>query len=260
MATNETLNGLRLISLDTVGSTNDEARWLAADGASDGTLVRARRQTAGRGRLGRTWISDPGNLYFSLVLRPGCPLARAGQIGFVVANAVADAVAAALPEGAPVGCKWPNDVLVAGRKVSGMLLESETGRDGQLEWLVAGVGINIASHPDDVRFPASSLTACGAGDGVSAEVMLATFCERFRAGYAVWSQEGFEPIRRAWLGRAVGRGSVLRASLATATVEGVFEDMDASGALVIRQAAGTRVTVTAGDVYFPETPTISSGE
>ena len=260
MTTTETLHGLRLISLDTVGSTNDEARRLAQGGAPDGTVVRARRQTAGRGRLGRTWISDPGNLYFSLVLRPGCPLDRAGQIGFIVANAVVEAVAAVLPEGTPVGCKWPNDVLVAGRKVSGILLESETGPDGRLAWLIAGVGINIASHPDDVRFPASSLVACGAGNDVSADGVLATFGERFQAGYAAWARDGFEPARRAWLERAVGQGSSIQVRLATATENGVFEDMDASGALVIRRADGSRMTVTAGDVHFPEAPTVYSGE
>lgn len=260
MTTTEILHDLRLISLDTVGSTNDEARRLAQEGAPDGTLVRARRQTAGRGRLGRTWISDPGNLYFSLVLRPGCPLDRAGQIGFVVANAVVEAVATALPEGIPVGCKWPNDVLVAGRKVSGILLESETDGDGRLSCLVAGVGINIASHPDDVRFPATSLVACGAGAGISPDGVLATFGNRFQAGYAVWAHDGFEPVRRAWLARAIGRGSAIQARLANATVDGVFEDMDDGGALIIRRADGARVTVTAGDIHFPEAPTDSAGE
>lgn len=253
----ETLDGIRLITLDTVDSTNDEARRLAADGAPEGTLVRARRQTKGRGRLGRPWISDPGNLYFSLVLRPACPLARAGQIGFVVAEAVAGAVAEALPEGRAVGCKWPNDVLVEGRKISGILLETESGPDGGLVWLVAGVGINVESHPDagEVSYPTASLRALGADEAVSAESVLDGFCRRFQAGYAAWTRDGFEPVRRAWLARAVGRGQTIRARLATATVEGVFEDMDENGALIVRRADGTRTRVMAGDVHFPTAPT-----
>lgn len=246
------LHGFRLITLDTVGSTNDEARRLAGGGAAEGTLIRARRQTAGRGRLGRAWISDAGNLYFSLILRPGCPLARAGQIGFVAANAIADALTEVLPPAVAVGCKWPNDVLAAGRKVSGMLLESETDRAGDLEWLVVGVGINVESHPDDVRFPATSLTACGAGAAVSADDVLEAFCRHFRAGYDNWSRDGFEAAHRAWLARAVGLGTDIRARTATATVDGVFEGVDTGGALIVRGADGNRVTVSAGDVHFPE--------
>lgn len=249
--TTETFSGFRLISLDTVGSTNDEARRLAADGAPEGTMVRARRQTAGRGRLGRTWISDHGNLYFSLVLRPACPPVRAGQIGFVIANAAAAAVAGALPDGVAVGCKWPNDVLAGGRKVAGILLEAETGADGALAWLIAGIGVNVASHPDDVRFPAGSLKALGAGKTVSADSVLADFCAGFAAGYAGWRRDGFGPVRRVWLGQAVGRGQAIIARLPTATVDGLFEDMDESGGLIIRRPDGSRVTVNAGDIHFP---------
>ena len=253
------LHGFRLIALDTVGSTNDEAGRLAGEGASEGTLVRARRQTAGRGRLGRTWISEAGNLYFSMVLKPGCRLGQAGQIGFVAANAVADAVAEALPGTVAVGCKWPNDVLAAGRKVSGMLLESEVDGAGDLQWLILGIGINVESYPEDARFPASSLRACGAGRDISTDTVLEAFCRRFKAGYAEWSRDGFEPVRKAWLARAVGRGEDIRARMASATVEGVFEDVNAGGALVVRGADGALTTVNAGDVFFPETPP-SAGE
>jgi len=254
MDTRGVLHGFRLITLDTVGSTNDEARRLAAAGGGEGTLVRARRQTAGRGRLGRAWISDPGNLYFSLILRPGCPLVRAGQIGFVAANAVADAAAEVLPGSVAVGCKWPNDVLVAGRKVSGMLLESEVDRTGDAEWLIVGIGINVDSHPEDVRFPATSLRACEASDALSADGVLEAFCRHFRAGYAGWSRDGFEPARRAWMARAVGLGRDIRVHTATAAVEGVFEDVDAGGALIMRGADGNRLTVSAGDIHFSEAP------
>lgn len=246
------LHGFRLITLDTVGSTNDEARRLAGQGAGHGTLVRARRQTAGRGRLGRSWISEAGNLYLSLILKPGCRLGVGGQVGFVAANAVAEAAAEAVPASVAVGCKWPNDVLAAGRKVAGMLLESETDRDGDLRWLVVGIGINVDSHPTEVRFPATSLRACGAADEVTADTVLDTFCRRFRTGYAGWLRDGFPPVRRAWLARAVGLGGAIRANTATASIEGVFEDVDSAGALVLRLADGSRTTVSAGDVHFPD--------
>jgi len=247
------LHGFRLITLDTVGSTNDEARRLAGQGAGTGTLVRARSQTAGRGRLGRPWISETGNLYFSLVLKPACGLGVAGQIGFVAACAVADAVAEALPT-VTIGCKWPNDVLAAGRKVSGMLLESEVDRIGNLQWLIVGIGINVNSHPTDVRFPATSLRACGAGDEVSADTVLEAFCRRFRTGYAAWLREGFEPVRQTWLARAVGLGATICAGTTTATIEGVFKDVDSNGALVLSMADGTRTRISAGDVHFQDMP------
>lgn len=253
------LHGFRLITLDTVGSTNDEARRLAGKGAGDGTLIRARRQTAGRGRLGRSWVSEAGNLYVSMILKPGCRLGQAGQVGFAAANAVADAITEVMPATVTVGCKWPNDVLAAGRKVSGMLLESEMNATGELDWLIVGIGINIDSHPEDVNFPATSLKACGADGCVSADTVLEAFCRNFRAGYAEWSRDGFEPVRRAWLARAVGRGKDIRARTATATLEGVFEDMDTGGALIVRGADGTLTKVSAGDVYFPVMPP-SAGE
>ncbi len=253
------LHGFRLVTLDTVGSTNDEARLLAGKGAGDGTLIRARRQTAGRGRLGRNWVSEVGNLYVSMILKPGCGVGQAGLVGFVAANAVADAIAEVLPDTVPVGCKWPNDVLAAGRKVSGMLLETEMNAIGGLDWLIVGVGINVDSHPEDTHFPATSLKACGADGDLSAETVLEAFCRNFRAGYAEWSRNGFDPVRRAWLARAVGRGTDIRAHTATSTLEGVFEDMDAGGALILRGTDGTLTKVSAGDVYFPAMPS-SAGE
>ncbi|HEY0521750.1 MAG TPA: biotin--[acetyl-CoA-carboxylase] ligase, partial [Stellaceae bacterium] len=125
----------RLLSYDRLGSTNDEAKRLARDdGAAHGTVVWALEQTQGHGRTGRVWASPPGNLYCSTVLRPDCPAARAAEIGFVAALAVGDALTPLLPGSARLGYKWPNDVLVGGRKVSGILAEAQgraiTGNGG----------------------------------------------------------------------------------------------------------------------------------
>src|SRR6185436_12611332 len=131
-------DGWTLVALQSVGSTNDEAARLAAAGAAEGTVVWAREQTAGRGRRGRHWASPVGNLYTSAIVRPDCPAARAAELGFVAALAVADMV----PAGRPVRLKWPNDVLVEGAKVAGILPESSIGADGQAEHVILGIGVN----------------------------------------------------------------------------------------------------------------------
>ncbi len=237
-----------LVSLDTIDSTNEEAKRRAADGARDGTVVWARQQTAGRGRRDRAWVSEAGNLFFSLLLRPDYPAAEAMQLSFVAANAVADAFAVALPRGSFVSCKWPNDVLVEGRKAAGLLLESASDGKGGLSWLVIGIGINIANHPQDADFPATSLHAEGAGE-VTEEKMLRTICLRFLAGLVMWRNLGFAPVRKAWLARAHGLGSPVTVRLGEETMNGVFHALDETGALVLRQDGVERL-ITAGDVFF----------
>jgi BirA family biotin operon repressor/biotin-[acetyl-CoA-carboxylase] ligase len=138
----------RLLRFETIGSTMTEAKRLAGEGAAEGTLVWAGEQTEGRGRRGRPWVSVPGNLYMSLVLRPGGAAAAAAQLGFAAALAVGEAALRLLPGEARISHKWPNDVLVDGRKLSGILLESAAAADGGLAWLVMGIGVNVASHPD----------------------------------------------------------------------------------------------------------------
>ena len=156
----------RLVAHERIASTSDEAKRLAAEGAPAGTLVWARVQTAGRGRQGRAWISPAGNFYASLILRPPVSVASAAQLGFVAALAVADACLAFAPEAA-LSLKWPNDVLLSGRKLAGLLLESQSHGDGALDWLVLGIGINLATYPVEVEYPATALAATGA-DAVAA--------------------------------------------------------------------------------------------
>src|SRR5690348_4208194 len=156
----------RLVARDETGSTNDDAMDAARNGAPEGTLVWARRQTTGRGRRGRAWVSPEGNLHLSIVLRPGVVPRRAGEIAFVAALAAADACAALAPA-ADVRCKWPNDVLAAGRKVGGLLIESAFGGAG-VEWMVVGIGVNLTAHPGEVEFPATHL-ALHAGRALTVE-------------------------------------------------------------------------------------------
>lgn len=241
----------RLIHRDHTGSTNDDAKRLAAEGAGEGTLVWADSQDAGRGRRGRRWESPRGNLYCSIILRPPVPLAQAGQVGFAAGLAIAETASAWLPPAVTVNCKWPNDVLIDGRKTAGLLLETETKADHTVDWLVLGLGINIASHPDNVEFPATSLSAAGGRCDVGG--VLTLFSQRFQHWYQSWRRDGFAPLREAWLARAAGLGRPVTVRLDDRTLAGVFGGLDGDGALLLHsagQGSDKPQRVTAGDVFF----------
>jgi BirA family transcriptional regulator, biotin operon repressor / biotin---[acetyl-CoA-carboxylase] ligase len=235
-----------LVSLEVTDSTNSDARKLATDGACEGTLVWAKSQGAGRGRRGRDWVSPPGNLYASLVLRPQCAPATAAQISFVAALAIRSAVANLLPDGADVQLKWPNDVLVDRKKVAGILLESHLVSGGQLDWLVVGTGVNIASHPDNVERPATSLQALGSEAQIAG--VLKAYADAMQSWYQCWQAEGFGPVRTAWLANAWGQGGPVEVRLGKETFHGIFEDLDDTGALIVSTGDGNRL-VSAGDVF-----------
>jgi BirA family biotin operon repressor/biotin-[acetyl-CoA-carboxylase] ligase len=237
----------RLVALDSVGSTNEEARRLAAAGAEDGTLVWAREQTAGRGRRGRAWRSPRGNLYLSLVLRPDCAPGEAAQLGFVAALAVGATCGGFVPPLTDLHYKWPNDVLLGGRKVSGILIESESDPAGRLAWLVLGLGLNVAAAPEATAFPATSLRDEGAGD-LPVEPVLEALARHFLAWTDRWLADGFAPVRAAWKRRAWRLGEEIHARLPNDELRGRFEDLDETGALVLETAAGPR-RITAGEVF-----------
>jgi BirA family biotin operon repressor/biotin-[acetyl-CoA-carboxylase] ligase len=237
-----------LIALDEVASTNDEALGLAAEGADEGTLITARRQTAGRGRRGRTWQSDEGNLFLSLILRPRGGPRAAGAAGFAGALAIADAISRLMGSDDEVALKWPNDVLIRGRKVSGLLIERAVG-----DALVLGVGVNLVSHPADTRYPATDLSAEGAGE-VPLSVALRAFCAAFLRRYHCWQDDGFGPLREAWLARAKGIGEELSVEIEGRRFDGVFRTLDETGALCLDLGAAGMKIVTAGDVYFHASP------
>ncbi|MBI3451393.1 MAG: biotin--[acetyl-CoA-carboxylase] ligase [Rhodospirillales bacterium] len=238
----------RLVTMDTVGSTNEEAKRLARAGAEDGTLVWAREQTAGRGRSGRSWTSPPGNLYCSIIARPECPPAEAAQLSFVAALGLGGALGAVLPPLVEMRYKWPNDVLLNNRKVAGILIETEgVGKDA-LDWLVIGVGLNIASHPEDTEFPATGLKF-EAGVDFTAQELLETFTRHFLAWVNRWLDDGFEPVRQEWRRRAKGINEKIAVRLPDGRVAGTFIDLDTDGALILETDAGRR-RITAGDVFF----------
>jgi BirA family biotin operon repressor/biotin-[acetyl-CoA-carboxylase] ligase len=240
----------RLVALDTVDSTNEEAKRLAREGAPDKTMVWAARQTAGRGRGGRVWNSPPGNLYLSLILRPACPASRAVELGFVAAVALGAALRAEAGD-LPLAFKWPNDVLLRGRKVAGILIEADSGPTAGLDWLVLGVGVNIESHPTGTEFPATSVAAEG-GAGVSVEGLRDAFAACFLDAMEAWQSQGFPPVRAQWLARATGIGGAVTVRLPNAVLRGRFIDLDADGALLLapETADGPVRRITAGDVFL----------
>jgi BirA family transcriptional regulator, biotin operon repressor / biotin---[acetyl-CoA-carboxylase] ligase len=241
-----------LIALETVGSTNAEAKRLAAEGedtAPDGTLVWSLEQTSGRGRRGRDWQSPKGNLYTSLILRPEVPIAKAAQLSFVAALAVYDALGNIGPAGHQVHCKWPNDVLLNEKKVAGILLESEGGNaDTPADWIILGMGLNVESHPEGTEFPATSLRYEGFPSTV--EETLEAYSKSFLSWTNRWLSDGFEPIRQNWLWRSMGKGKPIEVRLENTTLNAIFKDMAEDGALVLDDN-GTERRITAGDVYFP---------
>jgi len=211
-------------------------------------VVWAKEQSSGIGRRGHKWISEEGNLYCSILLRPECHAFKAMQLSFVASLCIAEAVAYALPKSAFVNCKWPNDVLVEERKISGILLGSQTKSLGGMDWLVIGVGLNIKSFPENVEFPATSLIREGAKKDISAEMMLETFCRRFLTGYVTWKKLGFEPVRKAWLRRAAWLGKEITVRLERETLKGEFKGLDKDGALILLHNGDER-RITAGDVF-----------
>ncbi len=236
--------GWTLHAHDSLGSTNDEARRLAAEGAPHGTVVTARRQTAGRGRLGRSWSSPPGNLYASFLLRPGVPAARASELGFVAAVAVAESCDALLPPRQRVSLKWPNDVLLDGAKLAGILAEMTD--DGVV---VVGIGLNVEWAPDGLPYSATDLCAHA---HVSVGAALQAVADAMARRMAGWQVDGFDPVRHAWMARGPARGAPLAVRIGAAQFAGRYAGLDECGALLLDGEAGCRRFV-AGEVV-PGTP------
>ena len=247
-----------LVELESIDSTNAEAKRLAEEGAPDLTIVWAKRQTAGRGRRGREWVSVEGNLYFSIILRMPYPMQAMTQLSFVAANAVADAVQVACPSGTFVNVKWPNDVLVEGAKISGILMEAQPAFEAdEFEWLVLGVGVNVATHPvvEDGGFPATSLAAQGVtGEGLDVAELLDTLAKAFLGGGGAGGNRGFGPIGGHWLGRARGLGGPVTVRLPNETLHGIFGALDENGALILHRDGQPNRLITAGDVFIGAVP------
>jgi BirA family biotin operon repressor/biotin-[acetyl-CoA-carboxylase] ligase len=242
-----------ILLLDQTDSTNAEARRRADAGESGPLWIVARRQTEGRGRRGRQWESQDGNLFSTLLQITRKSPAEAAQVTFVAALAIADLLDAFAPASL-VTIKWPNDVMLAGQKASGVLVESGAHGSGGL-WLAVGIGVNLAQAPEGTERPATAVAHHLRGDVTappSVEAAAAKLAEAFDVWMTRWETLGFEPILDAWRARTAGLEGPAVARLGRETVEGRAEGVAPDGALKLRLADGSLRLISAGDVFFGE--------
>ena len=243
--------GHRLFRMETVDSTNDEAKRRAKAGEPGPLWIWSARQSKGRGRGGREWISRPGNLFASLLISVRCPARVAVQLALLAGIVAHDTIAKLITyEGrSELLLKWPNDILLSGKKLAGILLENVGGKTEDQSVVVIGTGINLASHPEDLPLPAASLDAYDTkvSPAEALEVLAATTDE-----WLLRWEEGscFPTIRRAWLDRAGPTGRPLRVRIDGEETDGVYEGLDADGALRLMTPDGFEHRVAAGDVFF----------
>jgi BirA family biotin operon repressor/biotin-[acetyl-CoA-carboxylase] ligase len=240
-------SGVRLIAHDTLPSTNAEALARGRAGERGPLWITAARQTAGRGRRGNVWTSEPGNLYASLLLTDPAPAARLPELCFVAALAVRDAVcvAALAPK---LKLKWPNDLLLDGAKLAGILIEVESA--GGRTIAAAGIGVNCAHHPDHLAYPAASLAAHGIA--VTPAALMAELSRAMVARLAQWERgAGFAAIRAEWLANAAGLGGDIHVRLPDRELTGTFETLDPLGRLMLRLPGGALEAITVGEVFAP---------
>ena len=230
-----------------LGSTSDRAKELADEGADPGTVVVAETQTAGRGRRGRVWASPPRrNLYFSVILRPELPPARAPELTLVASVALCDALRQA---GVQAGIKWPNDLLVSGRKIAGILTELAAEPD-RVHWVVVGAGVNVNARaedfPEELRAAATSVLL-ERGQAAPRALFAAACFTALEEWLDRHAEDGFGPVRDAWRERSVTLGREVIVEADGREIAGNAEDIDESGALLVRSRAGVE-RILSGDV------------
>ena len=240
-------SGFTLEHHEVVGSTNDLAMDHLRRGGASRHFVIAASQTGGRGRLGRQWISKPGNLYASLALLDPAPQTLAFQLGFVAALTIRETLLALGLGQDRASLKWPNDVLVDGRKISGILVEGTTLQDGHIG-VVIGCGINVTHHPSETLYPVTDLAE--AGISTSVDNVFSEFAKAFDHFLSLYEGGArFNLIRHAWLEAAHGLGGPIFVRDRKEERQGVFKGLDSEGRLLI-ESDGTIVPVIAGDIFF----------
>lgn len=235
-----------------VASTQDLARTAAEQGAPEGYLVIAERQQSGRGRMGRSWVSPYGKgIWMSMVLRPNVPIHCAPQLTLLAAVALCRSLRRVT--GLPIGIKWPNDLLVGRRKISGILLES-AAEDERLKYIVAGIGISVnlseADYPEEMLEKAVSLRIA-ADRPMNRTDMLADFLSEWESLYELFLKEGFRPIATLWESMAVSLGQKVKLTTPQGELTGIPEALDDSGAIKVRREDGSLVTIFSAEMGLP---------
>jgi BirA family biotin operon repressor/biotin-[acetyl-CoA-carboxylase] ligase len=246
------LRDYHLLSFDSLDSTNEEAKRLAQAGAKSGAIIWARSQTQGRGRQGRVWESQDGNLYVTFLLAASEPIAKLAELSFVAALAVADTVRPLLPSGGDLRCKWPNDIYLNGKKLAGILLESletQNPEASKKRWVIVGIGINVENCPESLKESATCLKQCGV-EIISAKIVLARLIDDFFRWHGIWREQGFAVLREKWLAQAYGMGKAARVVTPQQEWSGKFTGLGESGEMLLQQKDGTVTPLTAGEVFF----------
>ena len=219
-------------------------RNLAETGEPEGLAIQALQQTKGRGRHGNEWVSPMGNLYISLLLRPLCKADKAGQMAFVTALALSDAIGAVIKDGHKKTLKWPNDILVDGRKISGILLESKLDKHGRVDYLIIGTGVNIFAPPEG----AEGLDRIKS-ERLAVNTFRDLYLEKLQGRYISWQEQGFGPVRDEWLKQAHGLNETMKIRLPEISYEGIFRGIDENGVL-LAEIDGQPRNFTSGEVHF----------
>ena len=240
----------RHIELGDVASTNIECMERARSGDPGGLWITAVRQTGGRARRGRNWVSEPGNLYSSLLLIDPAPWQALASLPMAVTVAVHDAIASVLPADAAeaLRIKWPNDMLISGRKTSGILIEAEQLAEGRRA-VVIGCGVNVAHFPEAGLYPATCLN--DQGSAATPQDLFARLVVSMDRTLKAWAQgRGLAAIREAWIDRAQGIGDPVTVNLPERKIHGLFDGIDDEGRLMLAMPDGSRQMIASGDVFF----------
>lgn len=234
-----------------VTSTNDVARQRVSEGHKGPIWVASAAQTAGRGRLGRPWVSEKGNLYTSLMIRPDEKPDKMVALPFLVALAVRRALIMSGANGNQIKCKWPNDILFNEKKVAGILIESSMGSRGAIDFLIIGIGTNLNVYPEEAQFPATCF-ARETESYIDPEAYFVNLAAAFDMQWRAWQQFGFEPIRDDWLRHSWGMGEKRMIRTSNLEVTARLQSLDKDGALIIKLDDGTEKSLYAGDIFASE--------
>jgi BirA family biotin operon repressor/biotin-[acetyl-CoA-carboxylase] ligase len=246
--------GYRLVSFDSIGSTNTEGIARARAGEQGPLWLVTDQQTAGKGRRNREWISPRGNLAASVLEVVDVPPQLAATLGFAAGVALVEALRSFFVD---AQLKWPNDVLLRGGKLSGIGLEAESVAEGRMA-VITGIGVNVVGAPQGVPYAAMSLAE--AGFALSAPQLFARLSDRWVEARGLWDNgRGMAVLRTRWLSHAAGVGGPVTIQMGGKTIAGTFETIDDSGHLIVATDDGRRVPIASGDVFFGDAASRPAG-